>query len=308
MSRPKVVVIGSTNMDITIKVPQLPAVGETVLGGQWLLSPGGKGANQAVAAGRAGADVTFVSAMGEDEFGTQALNNLQQNGINTSCLHVLPDAQTGVAIIMVDDQGRNIIAVSPGANALITPAHVDATGDEVAAADVLLAQLEIPIETVARAVEAAHCAGTRVVLNPAPAPTTALPREMLSHVDVMVANEIELGQIAAQMGVSSQDYAPQAVLDCGVGSIIVTLGERGVRLHTREGESHIDAYKVRAIDTVGAGDTFCGAMACALAEGQDLTSAAGFANVAAALATTAIGAQSSIPTRAQITKALATPP
>lgn len=305
MSRAKVAVLGSTNMDITIKVPQLPVVGETVLGGQWLLSPGGKGANQAVAASRAGAAVAFVSAVGDDEFGAHAVSNLHENGVNTSLLRVLPDAQTGVAIIMVDDQGRNIIAVSPGANALITRSHVDAAESEITGADVLLAQLEVPIESVERAVETARLAGTRVVLNPAPAPTSPLPRKMLAHVDIMIANEIELGQIAVQVGACTGDDAPRAVLDCGVGSIIVTLGERGVRIHTREGTSHIDAHKVHAIDTVGAGDAFCGALACAVAEGQDLASAARFANVAGALATTAVGAQSSIPTRAQITEAIA---
>lgn len=301
----KVAVVGSTNMDITIRTPRLPAVGETVIGGEWLVSPGGKGANQAVAASRAAADVVFVSAVGDDQFGQRALENLRGNGVGISHVHMLRDAQTGVAVIMVDDEGRNIIAVSSGANAHITPGHVDAAGGAIGSADVLLLQLEIPVETVSRAAEMAHAAGVPVVLNPAPAPQTELPSEVLSRVDVLIVNEVEAAQVAGPGAVADHPEAARILFERGVGSVIVTLGQRGCRIETHDGARHIDPHKVRAVDTVGAGDAFCGAFACALAQGRALASAAAFANAAAALATTAVGAQSSIPRRAQIEEALA---
>lgn len=298
MSTASVVVVGSTNMDVTIKVPRLPVVGETVLGGEWLVSPGGKGANQAVAARRAGAEVTFVSAVGDDEFGRRALGNLRDNGVSVRHVETLRDAQTGVAIIMVDERGRNMIAVSSGANGLLSPEDVDLAQDPISGAAVLLLQLEIPIETVARAIGIARAVGTMVLLNPAPA--SPLSERILSQVDVLIANEIEAAQLARPSGATQEADAPAALMESGVGSVVLTLGERGALVRTDGGETRVPAHPVHAVDTVGAGDTFCGAIACALAEGRDIVAAARFAKVAAALATTEVGAQSAIPTRDRI--------
>jgi ribokinase len=299
MNPPRLVVVGSSNIDMVVPVPRIPLPGETVLGGDFQMVPGGKGANQAVAAARLGASVTLVARLGADVFAEGSLANFTAAGIDTTHVRRDPAAASGVALIFVGPGGENSIAVAPGANARLSPEDVDAAEPAIAAADLLLVQLEVPLPTVERAVALAKRHGRRVLLNPAPA--QAVPDDLLARVDLLTPNEHEAGVLLGDPSAAGEPAAAaSALLRRGPGAVILTLGARGALLATPEGQTAVPARPVSAVDTTAAGDTFSAALAVAWAEGRPLAAAAAFAATAAALAVTRRGAQSSLPTRAEV--------
>lgn len=295
MSKPHILVIGSANMDLIVKAQRLPVPGETVLGGEFSTAPGGKGANQAVAAARLGAEVSFVGRVGQDAFGEALLAAMKADGVDLSGVFRDPEAATGVALICVDTKAENQIVVAPGANGRVTPEDVECCRDLVAAADVLLLQLEIPLATVVEAVSIASELGKTVVLNPAPG--RPLPEGLLARVNFLTPNEGEMSALAEDA---------QSLLKAGVGTVIVTVGSEGADLVSLSGRVRIPGFQVEAVDTTAAGDAFNGALACALGEGQEIESAVRFANAAAALAVTKLGAQPSLPRWDEVRELLAT--
>lgn len=295
----KILVIGSSNTDMTVVSDRLPQRGETVLGGVFHMGPGGKGANQAVCASRLGADVTFVCKVGNDLFGDNALAGYRSEGMDVS--HVLrSDKPTGSALILVEGQGENVISVAPGANADFTVQDMDALSPVIRGADYLLLQLEIPVPSVVRAVEIAREAGVFVILNPAPA--CALPDEIFRHVSLIIPNRTELSLLSG-VATDTEEHIQAAVEKlraAGVGNVIVTLGSAGA-LVCREGSyTTVPALRVQAVDTTAAGDTFCGAVCVGLSEGLSLEEAAAFATKASALTVQKVGAQNSLPYRNEI--------
>ena len=294
-----ILVIGSSNTDMTVVSDRLPERGETVLGGVFHMGPGGKGANQAVCASRLGADVTFVCKVGNDLFGDNALAGYRSEGMDVS--HVLrSDKPTGSALILVDGQGENVISVAPGANADFTVQDMDALSPVIRGADYLLLQLEIPVPSVVRAVEIAREAGVFVILNPAPA--CALPDEIFRHVSLIIPNRTELSLLSG-VATDTEEHiraAVETLRTAGVGNVIVTLGSAGA-LVCREGSyTTVPALRVQAVDTTAAGDTFCGAVCVGLSEGLSLEEAAAFATKASALTVQKVGAQNSLPYRNEI--------
>ncbi|AGA26887.1 ribokinase [Singulisphaera acidiphila] len=310
----RVVVLGSSNTDMTVHLPRLPTSGETLLGGSFFSGPGGKGANQAVAARRAGASVVFLSAVGDDPLGHQALDRYRRETIDVSEVLVVPHVSSGVALIFVNDAGENMIGVAPGANVHLDVAAVDRLPDSVfEPGSVLLAGLEVPLETVASAVRRAQRAGLRVLLNPAPADLRLLDSEILRFVDILTPNHIEVQTLAGQpIGENPESLrsAAEAMLARGVGAVVVTNGKAGCLVLSRDaGETTcraIRAFPVEAVDTVGAGDAFNGALATAIAEGRPLFESAVWASAAAALAVTQPGAQTALAPRAAIDQLAAT--
>jgi len=300
-----IVVVGSSNTDMIIKLARIPKPGETVIGGEFSTAAGGKGANQAVAAARAGGRVTFIARVGDDVFGRQAVEGFVADGIDAS--HVLEDtgSPSGIALIFVDEHGQNSIAVASGANARLTPKDVLSTHDSIASAAVLVTQLETPLDTVQAAVELAAEQGVRVVLNPAPA--QSLGQEILKHVAVLTPNETE-AELLTGIEVSDDAAALAAAEELkslGVEAVLITLGARGAFLFDSDHAELIPGFEVEVVDTTAAGDVFNGALAVALAEGSSLAEAARFANAAAALAVTKLGAQPSAPSREEIEAVLA---
>jgi ribokinase len=299
-----IVVVGSSNTDMIMKLDRIPKPGETVLGGEFSTAAGGKGANQAVAAARAGGKVTFVARVGDDVFGRQALEGFVAAGIDTDHVITDPHAPSGVALIFVDERGENSIAVASGANAYLTRQDILSARDAITSAEVLVTQLETPLDTVMAAVELAVEHSVRVVLNPAPA--QPLGAEILRHVSVLTPNETEADLLT---GIEISDdaaalAAAQRLNALGVESVLITLGSRGAFLFDSEHEELIPGFDVEAADTTAAGDVFNGALAVALAEGSALTEAVRFANAAAALAVTKLGAQPSAPSREEIERLL----
>jgi ribokinase len=289
-------------MDLIARAPRIPQPGETILGGDFCTAPGGKGANQAVAAARLGAQVSMVGRVGSDAFAQTLLASLAAAGVEHH--HVIQDAQaaTGVALIVVDENGQNSIVVASGANARLSPADVDATRTAIAAAGVLLLQLESPLETVTRAAELARAHDVTVILNPAPA--CELPAGLLDQVDVLIPNESET-TILTELPVGSPVEAQAAaLLKLGVGAAILTLGERGALLAQPDGVEHVPAFQVTPVDTTAAGDAFVGGFAAALAEGRSPIEAVRWGCAAGALATTKLGAQPSLPTRQEVEELL----
>jgi len=296
----KIVVVGSSNTDMIVKLPHLPKPGETVSGGAFSTAAGGKGANQAVAAARAGAEVGLVAHVGEDSFGEQAIAGFVGDGIDVG--HVTRDsaAPSGVALIFVDDKGENCIAVAPGANATLTPEDVEATQELITGADVMVMQLETPVETVERAAAIAREHGVRVILNPAPA--RPLSDEILSKVSILTPNESE-AELLTGIQVSDDqgaEEAAKALVARGVETVILTLGSRGAFVFESGSGEMVPGFVVKAVDTTAAGDVFNGSLAVGLAEGKPLTQAVRFANAAAALSVTKLGAQPSAPSRSEI--------
>jgi ribokinase len=289
----KIVVVGSSNTDMVVRVPHLPAPGETVLGGEFLMAPGGKGANQAVAAARLGAEVTLVARIGQDVFGEQALAGFREEGLLTQFVVKDDEVPSGVALICVDGAGQNDIAVAPGANGRLSPGDVERAREAITAADVLLLQLENPLETVQAAAEMAHRSGVNVILNPAPAPPGQLPTGLLECVNVLTPNENEARALADPQ--AGPEQAAHWLQERGVDSVIVTLGARGALIVTQDTEQLVPGFVVDALDTTAAGDAFNGGLAVALAEGKPLFEAVRFANCSGALATTRLGAQPSLP-------------
>ena len=302
----KIAVVGSSNTDMIVRVPRLPRPGETILGGAFSTAAGGKGANQAVAAAQAGGDVTLIARVGDDIFGAQARAGLASYGIHLDHLTTDAGAPSGVALIVVDTNGENSIAVASGANARLSPSDGRAAETRIRSADILLLQLEIPLETVACAADIARRAGIRVVLNPAPA--CPLDDAVVRTLSIITPNESEA---EALTGIpvadnASAERAARALLERGVEAVIVTMGSKGAFLRTRDTARHVPGLSVRAVDATAAGDVFNGALAVAMAEGNTLEEAVRFANAAAALSVTRVGAQPSIPARAEIERMLST--
>ena len=296
----KILVIGSSNTDMVIKTEHLPLPGETVLGGKFFMNPGGKGANQAVAAARLGGQVTFVTKTGTDIFGEQAIQQFRREGINTK--HIQSDAQhpSGVALITVDSAGENCIAVAPGANASLSLKDLHRAESEFQDCSVVLIQLEIPLTTVAHSLELARKNGKKVILNPAPA--MALPDDLLKNLFMITPNRSE-AQLLSGVVIKDENSiknAAQKLKEKGIENIIITLGAEGAFIYNDEISTRIPSVKVDAVDSTAAGDVFNAALAVALAEGKSLEVAVTFANKAAALSVTRIGAQSSAPYRKEV--------
>jgi ribokinase len=299
-----ILVIGSSNTDMVIKTSKFPAPGETLLGGEFFLFPGGKGANQAVAAARLGAKVTFIAKVGDDVFGTKVLQQLKDEGINTSHIHIDKHNPSGVALITVDSNGENTIVVAQGANGALSPEDVLAAETEFGSCDVVLLQLEIPIMTVMKAVELAAKYSRKVILNPAPAPTTSLPSEIFTLLYLITPNESEASAIVGEdvSSESSVRKAAKSMHEKGVPNVVITLGAKGAFISNHQIDRLIESPHVVPVDTTAAGDIFNGALAVALAEGKNLDEGVTFANHAAAISVTKMGAQSSAPLRDELLK------
>ena len=301
MERPSIVVVGSSNTDLIARSPRIPVPGETILGNDFSTCSGGKGANQAVAAARLGADVTFVGNIGLDDFGEAALENLDAEGISVDYVRRDEEYPSGVAIIVVGDDGENSIVCVPGSNAELVPEDIDYAADVIRNADVLLTQLECPLDAVIHALKIAKEAGVTTILNPAPA--QELSDNTLALVDWITPNRTEAGQLAG-IDVIDADTAADAgqiILDRGAGHVIVTLGEDGALLVTSAHELHAHSpIVVSPIDTTAAGDAFNGALAVALARGDDVGDAMRFACTVGAICVTRFGAQYSMPTMREV--------
>ncbi|HCM64521.1 MAG TPA: ribokinase [Morganella sp. (in: Bacteria)] len=305
MTTSRLTVLGSINVDHIMNIAQFPAPGETVIGKQYQTAFGGKGANQAVACGRSGADITFIACVGDDVIGAEILTQLKHDRIHTAAISVIPETTTGVAMIFVNGEGENVIGISAGANAALTPALFSPYQMIVAQSDALLMQLESPLETVIAAAEVAKKNQTKVILNPAPA--RELPDSLLSLVDVITPNETEAEKLTG-ISVSDETGAAKAALalhDKGIEQVLITLGSRGVWLSINGEGRCIPGFKVNAVDTIAAGDTFNGAYVTALLEGKPADDAVRFAHAAAAISVTRRGAQPSVPWRKEIDAFLA---
>jgi ribokinase len=291
-------------MDLVVQMPAIPRPGETLLGGRFATFPGGKGANQAVAAARLGARVTMVGRVGEDAFGEQLLKIVGSEGIDTRFIAVDAHAATGVALITVDAQGQNSIAVASGANFTLTAAHVRLAWEQIPQVDLLVMPLETPLETIQAAAQIARDRGARVILNPAPA--CDLEAELLQKIDVLIPNQSETEILTGQEITNEGDArrAGALLLGQGVGSVVVTLGNQGALIVEGDPATPayhlIPAFPVQVIDTTAAGDGFVGALAVGLGEGLSLVQAARFAGAAAAISVTRAGAQPSLPYRREV--------
>jgi ribokinase len=302
MSRPRIVVVGSSNTDMVVKAERLPGPGETVTGGTFVMAPGGKGANQAVAAARLGAEVTFVARVGQDMFGDQAVEGYRKEGILTDLVVRDPQHHTGVALILVDRRGENLISVASGANHALRPQDVQQAAERIKAADVLLLQLEIPMETVQFAARLAAEAGVKVILDPAPAPDAPLEDRLLRSVTCLTPNESEAERLTG-ICVRDEDSAWAAadkLLQTGARQVIVTLGAKGALLAGGGQSVMIPGYRVEALDSTAAGDAFNGGLGAALARGLPWEEAVREANLVGALSVTRLGAQPSLPTADEV--------
>ncbi|MBY4890292.1 ribokinase [Pantoea sp. DY-15] len=296
----KLAVLGSINADHILNLAHFPRPGETVIGKQYQIAFGGKGANQAVAAGRAGADIAFIACVGADDIGERIRQQLQQDRIDTAPVETVADESTGVAMIFVNGEGENNIGIYSGANAALTPARVAQHQQVIADADALLMQLESPLESVLAAAKIARAQQTQLILNPAPA--TALSDELLALIDIITPNETE-AEILTGIAVKSDEDAARAAAALhakGIATVLITLGRRGVWLSEQGNGVRIPGFSVQAIDTIAAGDTFNGAFITARLEGVAMHDAVRFAHAAAAIAVTRPGAQPSVPWRTEI--------
>lgn len=296
----KLVVLGSINADHILNLESFPTPGETVTGNQYQVAFGGKGANQAVAAGRSGADIAFIACTGDDDTGERVRQQLANDRIDVAPVSVIPGESTGVALIFVNGEGENVIGIHAGANAALSPALVEAQKTRIAQADALLMQLESPLESVLLAAKIAHQRQTQVILNPAPA--RELSDELLALVDIITPNETEAEKLT-DIRVENDDdaaKAAQALHAKGIDTVIITLGSRGVWASVKGEGQRVAGFKVQAIDTIAAGDTFNGALITALLEDKPLNEAIRFAHAAAAIAVTRKGAQPSVPWREEI--------
>lgn len=297
----KIVVVGSANTDMVIGADHFPLAGETILGQDFMTNHGGKGANQAVAAARLGGDVAFVGKVGDDAFGHSTSEMMEAEGICVEAL-TTSDQPSGVALITTVPSGENSIVVASGANACLSPADIRQAEGLIAEAAIVLMQLETPVDTLAEAARLAKRHGAYVVLNPAPAPKEPLPAELLENVDLLIPNETEAGYIAG-MSVESDDDIPAAmdgIQKLGVKDVIITVGSRGVCARIAGRVVTVPAFRVKAVDTTAAGDTFCGALCVALAQGKDMEEAMRFGCKASSISVTRRGAQMSMPTREEV--------
>ena len=296
----KIIVIGSSNVDMVVRTSHLPAPGETILGGEFFMNQGGKGANQAVAIKRLGGNLIFMAKLGNDVLGRQSVGYFKKEGIDTRYIALDEDSASGVALISVDDHAENSIVVASGANMLLNEQDVDKMLEEMCEGDILLMQLEIPLQTVEYAARKAFGKGVKVVLNPAPA--RSLPKELFRHLYMVTPNRIEAEMLTGIKIANDADVEKVAEEICamGVKNVIITLGSKGCLIREEGVSYRIDAFKVEPVDTTAAGDTFNGALCVGLSEGMDLKQAAVMASKASSIAVTRMGAQSSIPYREEL--------
>ncbi|MGE6385728.1 ribokinase [Pseudomonas sp. NPDC078416] len=297
----KVVIMGSLNMDLVTRAPRLPRAGETLAGQSFVTVPGGKGANQAVAAARLGASVAMVGCVGDDAYGEQLRTALLAEGIDCQAVTRIDGESTGVALIVVDDSSQNAIVIVAGGNGHVTASVVDSFDALLSGAEVIICQLEVPLDTVGHVLKRGHELGKTVILNPAPA-SGPLPAEWFAWIDYLIPNESEATALTGLPvdSTASADAAASALLKAGVSKVIVTLGEQGALFASPSRSEHFPAPKVQPVDTTAAGDTFVGGFAAALADGKSESDAIRFGQVAAALSVTRSGAQPSIPTFAEV--------
>ena len=302
MPIPKIVVVGSSNTDMVVKTETLPAPGETVTGGSFIMVPGGKGANQAVGAARLGANVTFIAKVGSDSLGDQAVAGYETEGIATDCILRDGENATGVALILVDAKGENLISVASGANHALTVREVEQFAAKIGAADLVMMQLETPLDVVERAAELAASAGVPVILDPAPAPDGPLPKSLLKHVTYLTPNESEASRLTGMTvdDPKSAEAAAKVLLDLGVRNVIITLGAKGAVL-AGETSGFVPCKRVEAVDSTAAGDAFNAGLAVALSSGDALEAAVEQAALVGAVSVTRMGAQPSLPTRQDVT-------
>lgn len=303
--RGPIVVIGSINMDLVCRAARVPAPGETILGSDLVTIPGGKGANQAVAAAKLGAEVYFVGRVGNDDFGARLLNGLQQHRVKTDFVTVTEGVSSGCAMILVDKKGENSIIVSPGANHRLTPADIDAAAEIIRSASIVLLQLEIPLGVVGHSMLVCRRQDTRTMLDPAPVPPKGLPRALFD-VDILCPNENEAEALLQRRSTGSTSRPKRAdakqmggeLLALGPTVVIQKLGRKGALIQDRNGYiEHVKGFPAKVIDTTAAGDAFAGAFAVALSEGSNMQDAVRFANAAGASCCEAFGAQPALPTR-----------
>lgn len=296
----KIIVIGSSNVDMVVRTSHLPAPGETILGGEFFMNQGGKGANQAVAIKRLGGNLIFMAKLGNDVLGRQSVGYFKKEGIDTRYIAFDEDSASGVALISVDDHAENSIVVASGANMLLNEQDVDKMLEEMCEGDILLMQLEIPLQTVEYAARKAFGKGVKVVLNPVPA--RSLPKELFRHLYMVTPNRIEAEMLTGIKIANDADVEKVAEEICamGVKNVIITLGSKGCLIREEGVSYRIDAFKVEPVDTTAAGDTFNGALCVGLSEGMDLKQAAVMASKASSIAVTRMGAQSSIPYREEL--------
>ena len=295
-NKPSVVVIGSTNMDLVVRTARLPKAGETVLGGEFIMNPGGKGANQAVAVAQLGGDCRFVTALGEDDFGKRLLSALSQQKVNTSSIQRVKNISSGIGLIGVDPAGENQIIVAPGANATLSPRDVEQSFKTIKDAKILLTQFEIPMETVICSIELAKKRKMSIILNPAPA--QILPSKLFPMIDYLTPNMCEAALLSGLPvhDLPSAEKAGKALLRKGIKTVIMTLGKNGALVIDKKDAYHLPAPMIPVIDTTAAGDAFNGGLAFALASDYELFAAVQFAIFVAALSVTKPGAQQSMPT------------
>jgi len=295
-----ILVVGSSNTDMVIKADHLPSPGETLIGGQFFMNPGGKGANQAVAAARCGGHVTFITKTGNDIFGREAIQLFKNEGINTSYVFSSEHHPSGVALITVDKKGENTIVVASGANANLTEKDIRSAETAIEGSSIVLMQLEVPLETVRYVAEVAKLKNKIVVLNPAPA--CALPNDLLRNISIITPNETE-AEVLTGINVRDMDGAMKAAENLsmkGVNTVIITLGSRGALVLHESTFTIIPAMEVNAVDTTAAGDVFNGVLVAALAEGKSILDSVSFACTAATISVTRLGAQASAPKRNEI--------
>jgi ribokinase len=297
----KIIVIGSSNTDMVIKTDHLPVPGETVIGGIFLMNPGGKGGNRAVAAARMGGQVTFIAKTGNDVFGKQSVELYKSEGINTQYIFIDGKNPSGIALITVDSNGENCIVVASGANAALSPADIESARSEIETADLVLLQLEIPIETVEYAAELAHKKGIPVILNPAPA--RALSEKLLKMLYMITPNKTEAEMISGikVSGWESAREATDIISSRGVDIVVITLGSMGAFIKENNQYHKVEASHVKAVDTTAAGDCFSGSVCVGLSEGFSIADAVKMAVKASAIAVTRMGAQASMPFRKELT-------
>lgn len=295
-----IVVIGSSNVDMIIRGDRIPKPGETIIGGKFYKAAGGKGANQAVAAARAGGRVTFLSRVGNDVFGQEAIQGYRNDKINVNYVKVDQAESTGIALILVDSKGENCISVASGANMKLDKSDIKDATVELDNADVVLMQLETPIDTIEYIIKFLKNKQVKTILNPAPA--LKISDDLLAHLTIITPNETEVELLTGVTVNDEKDAlkASKILLDKGVKNVIITMGKKGAFLHSELGSILIPSFEVNALDTTAAGDTFNGAFAVAVAEGKALEDAVKYANAAAAISVTKMGAQPSIPLKNEI--------
>lgn len=297
---PEVIVVGSLNIDLVVQVPRFPAPGETITGGDLQRYPGGKGANQAVAAAKHQISTAMIGKVGDDPYGEELLENLEHHQIDTTRVLREPDTPTGSALISITPEGENSIIVSPGANARLRAEDLQQAEELIAGASLMLLQLEVPLTTIAHAVRLGKKHGLRIILNPAPA--VELPASVLEEIDILVPNQSELALLSGMEidSIQAVETAAGALLDAGIPALIVTLGAEGAYLASEHAKAHLPSIDIRVVDSTAAGDAFIGGLAAAVIQGKSLDDAVQYANIAGALAVTKKGAQPSLPTAAEV--------